>query len=81
VASGGFAAVLFGAVTALYVRSLERGRFRGVFWFFPERMTVDFWRRPWVRIWNWGIVGIVGVGGVIALIVAAVMALTGTEFH
>lgn len=42
--------------------------------------AAERWRRTGVRIWNWGITGLVVAGGTIALMVAAVMGLSGTTF-
>lgn len=72
VASGAGALLVFSLVGVLWVLLLERnGGVLGK----PE-----FWRGKWTRRWNWGVLGLCGVGASVALIVALVMAVTGTTF-
>ncbi|HSH60002.1 MAG TPA: hypothetical protein VK988_10245 [Acidimicrobiales bacterium] len=65
VAQSGVAAVLFSVLAGAWVRFLERD---------PR------WRTRRARIGNWGLVALVAIGGGVALLVAAVMAITGSEF-
>ena len=67
VAGSGLAALAFAVLGGLWTR------------FVLERQA--FFRQRRVRAWDWGVVGVVGLGGVVALVVAGVMALTGTEFR
>ncbi|HSH59580.1 MAG TPA: hypothetical protein VK988_08065 [Acidimicrobiales bacterium] len=66
VAQSGAAAVLFSLLGATWVRFLERDR---------------RWRTRRARLWNWGLLALVAIGGGVALLVAAVMVITGSEFR
>jgi hypothetical protein len=76
VATSGAAAAAFAAIGALWIRHLEKS---GGFVFSEQMKSIA--RSPLGRAWNWGLIAIVGIGGTIALIVAAIMAVTGTTFR